>query len=251
MDAPSRDRPDQPTLPPDLTFRDRALLVEDVLVVADLHLGRGRSGGLELPVGDGADVLERFRELLSAHDPATVVVAGDLLHSFRTIPRTVADTLAGLEDAAAVAGADFVVTPGNHDTMLDSVFDGPTPDHYRIGDTVVCHGHERPDVAADRYVVGHDHPTIEIEGRRRPCFLLGDGVAGDALDGAGGAEAADLIMLPAFNRLLRGVAVNDMAAADFQSPLCRSADGLAPVVRDDAGDETFAFPPLGEFRHRL
>jgi len=225
----------------DLTLRDRALLVEDTLVLADLHVGRGDTGGLEVPVGDGADIIERFEALLERFGPSTVVVAGDLLHAFGTVPHTVADTVDGLAGAAAAADADLLVTPGNHDRLLDAVWDGPTPETHRVGDTVVCHGHEPPEAEADRYVVGHDHPTIAIEGRRRPCYLAGEGVY----------RGADLVMLPAFNRLLKGVEVNGMRAADFQSPLVEGVDALAPAVRDERADETLVFPPLGEFRHRL
>jgi hypothetical protein len=128
--------------------------------------------------------------------------------------------------------------------MLDAVWDGPTPTAFRVGDTVVCHGHEPPatdPAEVERFVVGHDHPTITIEGQRRPCYLAGDGVY----------EGADLVMAPSFNRLVSGVEVNGMRAGDFQSPLVTDADALAPVVRDEAGDETLTFPPLGEFRHRL
>ncbi len=239
--------------PSDIEFRDRSLVLDDVLVVADLHLGKGSGGGFELPVGDGADMLARFRDLVAAVDPATVVVAGDLLHSFRTVPGPVRDTLDGLEAAAADGGADLVVTPGNHDTMLASVWDGPTPGHYRVGDTVICHGHEPPDVDhADRYVVGHDHPTIEIEGQRHPCYLLGAGVvAENGGSGTAGTGGADLVMLPAFNRLLRGVAVNDLAAGDLQVVMCDDADALAPLVWDGDRAETLAFPPLADLRPRL
>jgi len=52
--------------------------------------------------------------------------------------------------------------------MIESLWDGPIWDEYRVRDTVVLHGHETPDDDADRYVVGHDHPTIVIEGQRRP-----------------------------------------------------------------------------------
>jgi putative SbcD/Mre11-related phosphoesterase len=224
----------------DLRFRDRALLLGETLVLADMHVGRGPSSNVELPVGDGSDMLDRFERLLTAHDPGEVVVAGDLLHSFRTIPRTVENVVSGLAAAAREAGTRMVVTPGNHDTMLDSVYPGPTPDAYRVGDTVVCHGHEAPDLSADRYVVGHDHPTITIEGQRRPCALVADGVY----------RGADVVVLPAFNRLLRGVEINGMSATDFMSPLVTDADALAPVVFETGGDP-LAFPPLGEFRHRL
>jgi metallophosphoesterase superfamily enzyme len=58
-------------------------------------------------------------------------------------------------------------------------------------------------------------------------------------------------MLPAFNRLIRGVEINDMRAGDFMSPLVTDADAFAPVVFDDGHGETLSFPPLGEFRNRL
>ncbi|WP_262176584.1 metallophosphoesterase [Haloarcula laminariae] len=225
----------------DLTYDGHALVLGDTVVVADCHVGRGTGGELEFPVGSGSDMVERFRDLLERHDPEEVVVAGDLLHSFRTVPRTVGDTVAGLQAAARDAGARLVVTPGNHDTMLDSVWDGPTAREYRVGDTLVLHGHEAPEGDADRYVVGHDHPTIEIEGQRRPCYLVGEGQY----------RGSDVVMLPSFNRLNAGVRVNDMSATEFQSPLVTDADRLAPVVWDEGAREQREFPPLGEFRRML
>jgi len=225
----------------DLQLRDRAAMLGDVLVLADLHVGRGAASNVELPVGEGEEMVERFDALCGRFEPDEVVVAGDLLHSFDTVPVMVEETFAGLRAAARDVGARIVVTPGNHDTMLDAVWNGPTTPEYRVGDTVVCHGHVDPAEDADRYVVGHDHPTISIEGQRHPCYLAGDGVD----------DGADLVMLPAFNRLLAGVEVNGMSAAEFMSPLVRDADALAPLVRDEDADETLRFPPLGEFRHRL
>jgi hypothetical protein len=170
-----------------------------------------------------------------------VVVAGDLLHAFEMVPRTVEAAVADLAKRVREAGATLTVVPGNHDAMLDSVWSGPTEPEHRVGDTVICHGHEEPETAADRYVIGHDHPTITIEGQRRPCYLVGEGVY----------RGADLVVLPAFNRLLRGVEINDMTAPDFMSPLVTDADALAPVVWDEDGREALSFPPLGTFRHRL
>ncbi len=227
--------------PMGLTYDDRALMLGETLVLADLHVGRGTGGNLEFPVGSGSDMVERVRSLVDRHDPATVVVAGDLLHSFRTVPRTVERTVEGLQAACRDEGARLVVTPGNHDTMLDSVWDGPTEREFRVGDTVVLHGHEAPEQDAARYVVGHDHPTIEIEGQRRPCYLVGPAQYGDG----------EVVMLPSFNKLNAGVVVNRMSARDFQSPLVTDADRLEPVVWDESGRETLSFPALGEFRRML
>jgi putative SbcD/Mre11-related phosphoesterase len=223
------------------TYDDRALLLDETLVVADLHVGRGPGGELEFPVGSGSDMVERFRSLVERHEPEVVVLAGDLLHSFQTVPRTVENTVAGLQSACRESGASLAVTPGNHDTMLDSVWDGPSEREYRVGDTVVLHGHEAPEGDADRYVVGHDHPTIEIEGQRRPCYLVGEGQY----------RGSEVVMVPSFNKLNAGVRVNSMSASDFQSPLVTDADRLAPGVWDERARETTEFPPLGEFRRML
>lgn len=222
-----------------MEFDDRTLLVGDTLVVADLHVGK-EAASVELPVGERSDLVERLTVLLADHDPGTVVFAGDLLHSFGSIPRGATETVQDLTAAVRGTGARLVATPGNHDTMLASLWDGETTSEHRVSaDTVVLHGHERPENEVARYVVGHDHPTIEIEGRRRPCYLVGEQAAGE------------VVMLPAFTRLARGVDVGRMRTHEFQSPLVTDADALRPVVWDDDAGEPLPFPPLGEFRGLL
>ena len=245
----------------DAQFRDRAVYLpaEETLVVADLHVGRDAASAVELPLGERTDLTDRLATLLAAFDPREVVVAGDLLHAFDRIPEGVAETVAALGETVADAGAELVVVRGNHDSMLDSVrgelgaggdvaanseedrASVPTPEEYRVGDTLVVHGHDAPDETADRYVVGHDHPAIEIEGTRHPCLLYGPG----------SYRGGDVVMVPAFNRLAPGVTVNEMSARDFQSPLVRNVDALRPVVWDADSDEALSFPPLGEFRRML
>jgi putative SbcD/Mre11-related phosphoesterase len=233
------------------TFRDRAVYLEraDALILADTHLGRDESSNVQLRLGEDRDIVERVGTLLERFDPAELVVAGDLLHSFDGVPRGVRESLRGLRAAADEAGTRTVVTPGNHDTMLAELWDGPTHAEYRLADgeheVCVCHGHEEPVAGerpdADLYVVGHDHPTIEIEGQRRPCYLHGR----DCYRGT------DLLMLPSFTRLAAGAPVNGMSTADFMSPLVTDADLLRPLVHDERADETLTFPPLGRFRELL
>lgn len=225
------------------TLQDRAVYLPDAdtLVLADLHLGKDAASNVELRLGEHEDITERFAALVDAFTPERVVVAGDLLHSFSSLPRGVLETVRTLERTAADAGAEVVVTPGNHDTMLGSVWKGQTADEVTAGDWVVCHGHRPPESAADGYVAGHDHPTISIEGQRRPCYLWGPGAY----------RGADVLLLPSFTKLAAGVEVNRMRARDFQTPLVGDADAFHPLVWDEAGEEVVEFPPLGEFRSLL
>ncbi|MFP8953934.1 metallophosphoesterase [Natrialbaceae archaeon A-arb3/5] len=223
----------------------RSVYVRDAsaLVVADVHLGRTAASRVDAPIDDGSELHDRLAGLLDRVDPDTLVVAGDLLHSFDRVPRGVERELAALQTLVTDAGASLVVTPGNHDTMLSSVFDGETRAAYRLadGETVVCHGHEQPSVEARRYIVGHDHPAITIEGRKRPCFLYGPAVY----------EGADVLVLPAFTQAAVGATINGMRTRDFQSPLIADVDAFHPAVWDDSNKEALWFPPLGDCRKLL
>jgi len=225
----------------DVQYRDRAAYLPDgcTLVLADLHVGRDATSNVEFSLGERSNLVARLESLLAHFDPETVVFAGDVLHSFSEIPAEVPETFATLKRAVREAGARLVVTPGNHDTMLASLWRGPSESEFRVGDTVVLHGHEAPKTAAERYVVGHDHPKIVIEGQEHPCYLRGS------------YRGSEVLMLPAFTRLAAGMAVNRMRAGDFQSPLVTRADGLRPVVWSEHDDAVHEFPPLGEFRRFL
>jgi putative SbcD/Mre11-related phosphoesterase len=243
----------------DAAFRDRAVYLpgEDALVVADLHVGRDAASQLELPLGECEDLTRRLADLLAAFEPGEVVVAGDLLHAFDRVPEGVEETVTALRRTVADAGARLVAVEGNHDPMLASMLESmgaKVRDEYRTGTTVVHHGHVEPEVVGGdasggeggssevtRYVVGHDHPAIEIEGTRHPCLLYGPGTY----------RGADVLMLPAFNRLAPGTTVNGMRTTDFQSPLVTDADALRPLVWDEEADEVLSFPPLGQFRRLL
>lgn len=253
--------------PPGLSYRARGLYVEgpDALVVADLHVGRDRTSNVELPMGEREDLTDRLGALVEQFEPAEVVLAGDVLHSFSSVPEGVAATLSALRGVTRRVDADLVAVRGNHDGMLSSVFE-PVHDAYRLTDgTLVVHGHDRPPVPAPRYVCGHDHPALEIDGQRRPVCLFGAGTFprsrvddGDADAEVGGAawsddgsDAADVVLLPAFSRLAAGLVCNGAAAQDLQSPFVTRLDDFRPAVFDADADETLWFPPLGEFRRLL
>jgi putative SbcD/Mre11-related phosphoesterase len=232
---------------PEFAVGNRAAFfpTSETLVVSDLHIGRDEASEVEFPLGERADLRERLTALLDQREPSEVVFAGDVLHSFSRTSVATAESLDGLTTICRDHGVRPVLVVGNHDTMLSSVWDGTLYDEYRLkqgdDDILVCHGHEEPDGEADCYVVGHDHPTIDIEGQRRPCFLYGPETY----------RTSGVLMLPAFSRLTPGVEINGMRTRDFQSPLVTDADALRPLVYDEATDETLRFPPLGKFRRML
>lgn len=243
----------------DVAYHGRAAYLEaaDALLVADLHVGRVAASNVDAPLDEGADLVDRIATHLDAVDPSTFVVAGDVLHVHGSVPTGAVDVLEAIVRTAESAGTTPVFVTGNHDTLLDDLDIAGDPvvtDEYRLQDgTVVCHGHEEPGGAPDeepdkvdtgettatgttRYVVGHEHPAIRIEGARHACFLAGENVYRDA----------DVLVLPAFNRAASGTLVNRLG--DAMSPVVGRLDRYRPVV---VGDEAYEFPPLSEFAAML
>lgn len=225
-------------------FRDRAVHLPeaDALVVADLHLGKADAPAVDVPLDEGPAIVDRLGKLVDQFEPATVVLGGDVLHAFDAIPRTARDALVSLADRVSAAGASLAVLEGNHDVQLGPLIDVEPAQFRELADgTVVCHGHERPSATGRRYVIGHDHPVIEIHGRRRPCALYGPDTD----------TGADVLALPAFSPAVRGSAVNRWAPGDPLSPFLADISQFRPVVWDNRAEETLVFPALGSLQTYL
>jgi putative SbcD/Mre11-related phosphoesterase len=211
----------------------------DALVFADVHAGRDAASDVALPLGEREDLLDRLRGHLDRFAPGRVVLAGDLLHVHGSVPEGVRETVHDLLAAVEETGATLDVLAGNHDTMLAAV-GVDAVDHVELSDgTVVCHGHEAPPTGAERYVVGHQHPAVEIEGQRHPCFLYGPAQY----------DGRDVLVLPAFTRLASGTPVETLSDGTAVSPLLAEPAGYRPVVVSEG--EALGFPALGDLRGLL
>jgi putative SbcD/Mre11-related phosphoesterase len=213
----------------------------DVAAVSDAHVGladAARSQGTGVPFDEGMVLEKAVRDVLTRFEPSKLVFNGDVQHSFGGIGDAGA-TVRRLRRVTESYDAEPVFVEGNHDTDLDAVVE--TCAWHKEGDAVFTHGHtiplDLPD--ASLYVVGHDHPTVEIEMQKQKCFLYGP------FD----RREADVLVTPALNPLCEGVVVNEMRASDFLSPFIGSFDGFRVAV--EAEGEVLRFPPIDEFRRML
>lgn len=155
-----------------------------VAVIADVHLGyewaRG-SGGDQLPAHSARETRVRLHSLLErAPFVRRLIVAGDLVESFRPCARTSRD-LRDLRRWLDRRGVELTTIRGDHDR------DRPWPETVEIQGWTICHG-SRP-VSAARRIHGHLHPALKTGGRTFPCFLVGP----------------DRIILPAFSANAAGL----------------------------------------------
>lgn len=217
---------------------------EDVLVVADLHLGCEavlEEDGLSIPRVQTAKLRLYIDQLIDGVCPSKLVVAGDLKHNFsRNLAQEWNDVVGfiqGLEGRVSLE-----VVKGNHDNYLASILREHRVPFVReedVGGVRIVHGHEglrdgRPTV------MGHIHPSIAVRdssgaGVKESCFLYSDGEG--------------VLVLPALSIVASGVDVLRERQMAHMSPLLSDAlfADLRPVVF--SGTKPLRFPRIGDVRN--
>lgn len=224
---------------------------DGTVVVADIHVGLEDAlyrEGWSFPLEEENHLAAKLEDVADHFDPERFVLNGDTLHEFGRIPRGLGEKLEGLLELLEIYADDVVLVEGTHDRMLESVTDREVLKSCRAGGTLIFHGDEEPGEEGqtslsdagppELSVVGHEHPAIEIEGEKRQCYLRAT------------LDDAEMLVLPSFNEMNSGTAVNKMRPHDFMSPLLRRATSIRPLVETDE-HEVLEFPPLDQMRHML
>lgn len=210
---------------PDLQpiIEEPALLIKEkkLLVVADLHIGiesELRENGLHVPSQTKA-MEQRLISILSTYQVNDIVLLGDIKHM---IPSSTVqernDVKAFLESIQTYA--TLHILPGNHDGNIDRLLTSSV--HLYPSDGFVfegigfTHGHRWPskEVAhCTAMVIGHSHPTVMLTDRLgyrtfEQCWLRCSPNLGRLNDRYPGSSISQILLMPAFNPLCGGIAVN-------------------------------------------
>lgn len=190
----------------------------DLLLIADLHLGKGdafRRGGVAVPSGGTDADLGRLTLLLAATGAKRLTILGDVVHG--ALPPDARWIDQWRQWRLAHRHIDVAAVAGNHDRALDpgrldiDLLSGST----REGPFVFRH-EPAPD-AAGYVLAGHLHPVARLRGpglsTRLPVFWFGERVG----------------VLPAYSAFTGG-AVVEPAPADR---LLACADGLMVELPPD------------------
>ena len=153
-----------------------------ILLVADLHLGKGahfRQAGIAVPLGVADRNFSRLDGLIAEFSPARVLLLGDLFHS---IHNHVWDAFCAFTHRhAAVA---FELVPGNHDILPPAAYACADlkiqPLLLNEGPFALTH-HPLPDAEippGQYYLCGHVHPCVRLVdaaggSMKLPTFFFG------------------------------------------------------------------------------
>ncbi len=203
-------------------------------VISDTHIGLEEelfSQGLVFPLREREEIIKRIETILAKFNPRRLVIAGDVLHSFGRADHRIRRKLESIIDTAR-SRCDTLLVSGTHDGMLPYL-GFSTLSRYDEGGYTITHGDE--DLSDHGHlVIGHEHPVLDVEMVRVPCYLFGKNLI----------DEMDLLVLPAFNPLCQGVAVNHLEICDALSPMLRRVDigSLHPIVEIEG--EVMVFPAI-------
>jgi len=158
-------------------------VAESMLLLADLHLGKGahfRKAGIAVPVAVQTANFNRLKTIIEDCKPKRILFLGDLFHSHHN---HVWELLQ--EFIKAYPAISFELVPGNHDVLTDEKYKASLlnlrPAIYEVSDFTFTH-HPLSDETfrAGKYnFCGHIHPSVRLRaangggGLRMPCFYFG------------------------------------------------------------------------------
>ncbi|MDI9645180.1 MAG: metallophosphoesterase [Archaeoglobales archaeon] len=202
---------------------EKACIVKDTAILADLHLGIEnflQEKGIAIPRIQIKEVKSGIKNIIEKYNVNRLIIAGDLKHEFsRNMPYEWED-VKELVEFILDLGIKLEIVRGNHDNYLASIlsaYDVKLKDFVVVGDFYITHGHK--ELEFDKMIIGHEHPCIKIRVRGAnysfPSYLLADN---------------KILVLPAFSPLVPG---SDVMQGEFLSPILKKAKKIEIYAIED------------------
>jgi len=202
-----------------LEIFDLSLLIDDTMVIADLHLGYEQylnQQGVMVPSFQFRNIIERIDLIQDISGAAEIVINGDLKHEFGKLSRQENREIARTLDHLQGNFRKITLIKGNHDPLIPHI---PHTSNIRILETLeisgflLTHGHIIPEpVGGDTVIIGHEHPCVGLRSGERiekiKCFLKGP------------FRDKGLVVMPSFNFVTEG---SDILHEAILSPFLREA----------------------------
>ena len=220
-----------------------ALLAGKSLVIADLHIGierEFRRSGIRFP-SQTEKITERIDDIIKSTGAKRLVILGDVKHKVPGI------SLQELREIPEFLGhfskkLDVEIVMGNHDPGIEELAPHGAilrpSTGFRLDGVYLSHGHTWPNSDFTRcgtIVIGHQHPLVEFRDKlgyrfREPVWVRGK-LSLEKIERRYKQVPAvlpEVIVMPAFNELSGGVAMNGKSdpdyAKNFISPLMKALD---------------------------
>lgn len=229
---------------PNIKVQDLFLIVKDVLIISDIHVGYEESlhkQGYFIPKGNLKELNLRIEKVLHEHSVKTILINGDLIHSFSKLTLNEKDALKDFIKNLQKNNVLKIIR-GNHDKILHFLIPHlELIEEYLIDDILITHGDKLNKHSNDnkikKIIIGHEHPSILIQSGPRKekykCFLKGK------------YQNKIIIVMPSCNLLVEGT---DILREELLSPYLKNIDNFKVYV---VGEKTYDFGKVNALRKKF
>jgi len=192
-----------------------------LLVIADLHIGiekELREHGLN-PQPQTEKILKSLVSICEKYKPEEIILLGDIKHNIPSSTfqerKDVKNFLEKIQKLSTIH-----IIPGNHDGNIhklapENIIYHPS-DGFILENIGFVHGHRWPNqeiMKCEQIITAHTHPTVMLTDRLEyksfePCWLKGNFIKSKLKEKYPNASNSEILIVPAFNPLCGGIAVN-------------------------------------------
>ena len=185
---------------------DSALLINDCLVISDIHLGYEYAlnrEGFMIPRFQYKKIIDRLKEIIDASNASKIIVNGDLKHEFGKISKQEWNEVIDFIKFLKEHFDEIILIKGNHDNFTGFIAEKcglEVYENYSVENYIIMHGDKIPDdfdeMEENIVIIGHEHPSIGLRSGERvekvKCFLKGK------------VKDKKFIVMPSFNFITEG-----------------------------------------------
>lgn len=155
---------------------NNALMVEDSLIISDLHFGYEsslNSQGFMIPQFQFEKIIDQITSIQDKACARNIILNGDIKHNFGKIDRQEWKEVLNFIDYLSDLFVEIQVIKGNHDNFTQYILDKrdiKMKNHIIIDNFYITHGHKLPPEIPDNIetiIIGHEHPCIGIRNGER------------------------------------------------------------------------------------
>ena len=181
-----------------------------MLVVSDLHFGKGQSlncYGNFIPTFDTAATLKNLQQVIADYSPKHVLALGDSFHDQRSGEKMSLSDTENLQQLCE-STERWTWILGNHDEQMDRLWPGEYLVNVVVEDIHFLH---EPEAGLTHQIVGHFHPkhTARLKGANinGRCFIKSDSTLIMPSFGSytGGLSVADEVIQTALDNQITGL----------------------------------------------
>lgn len=200
---------------------EKALVLDDWLVVADLHLGLEKElamAGARVP-SQMERIERRINRLLSDTRKKKLAILGDLKHNIPMASWQEQKEIPEFVERLS-SKAEVVLVKGNHDGGIESLAPGlRVVKELWVGETLLIHGHTKTkDTGYRVLIMAHNHPCIEFRGNLGGRLTESAWIRTRFKGERHGESDPEIVIMPAFNDLIYGMPFNTRRSRELLGP---------------------------------